>query len=245
MGRRAAPPSELQPGVPQPGAAVARALGIYLGQLYGWIKQGKVKNYKEDGYPNGKGVEVLLEEARAVWMTSKKKGPRAARTPGQQARVASKRAKRAGEPADLIPREKRLKPGTIISYEKGQPGHSDYARRPAFNVAQVVGSTGQITFLDDGNRRVHYTGMVIDDLVFTTQRLSYMMARGVARIERPHQVLGMVLLSFILEGNVELAQSLENWMLMEGLDVQVPEIMDVPEESADDETAVAVGADDD
>lgn len=243
MGRRAAPPSEMEPGVPQPGAAVARALGIYLGQLYGWIKQGKVKNFKADGYPNGKGVEVLLEEARAVWMTSKKKGPRAARTPGQEARASSRRAK--GEASTDAPRTKKLKAGTIISYEQGQPGHADYARRPTFNVAQVVGSTGQITFLDDGNHRTHYTGMVIDDLVFTTQRLSYMMARGVARIERPHAVLGMVLLSFILEDNIELAQSLENWMLMEGLEVQVPEIMDVPDEVADDEAAVAVGADDD
>jgi hypothetical protein len=109
----------------------------------------------------------------------------------------------------------------------------------------VVGSTGQITFLDDGNRRVHYSGMVIDDLVFTTQRLSYMMARGVAHIERPHAVLSMVLLSFVLEGKVDLAQSLEDWMTSEGLDVQVPEIMDVPEDTEDEETAVAVGAEDD
>ena len=229
---------------PQPGAQVARELGIYLGQLYGWVKKGTVKNYKEDGYPKGKGLMVDPVEAKLAWMSSKKKGPRAAKTPGQQAR-ASNRQPKSEYGGSEAPRSKKLKTGTIVSYEQGQPGHADYARRPTFNVAQVVGSTGQITFLDDGNRRVHYSGMVIDDLVFTTQRLSYMMARGVAHIERPHAVLSMVLLSFVLEGKVDLAQSLEDWMTSEGLDVQVPEIMDVPEDTEDEETAVAVGAEDD
>src|SRR5450756_665882 len=229
---------------PQPGAQVARDLGIYLGQLYGWVKKGTVKNYKVGGYPEGKGIEVDPVEAKLAWMSSKKKGPRAAKTPGQQARASSKQQKSEYGGSEA-PRSKKLKTGTIVSYEQGQPGHADYARRPTFNVAQVVGSTGQITFLDDGNRRVHYSGMVIDDLVFTTQRLSYMMARGVAHIERPHAVLGMVLLSFVMAGEVDLAQSLEDWMTSEGLDVQVPEIMDIPEDTDDEEGAQPSTGEDD
>jgi hypothetical protein len=223
----------------KPGAVVARELGIYLGQLYGWVKKGTVKNHKEDGYPNGKGLIVDPDEARAAWMASKKKGPRTPREP---------RAKGTGrgsrEPKAEAPRTKRLKAGTIVSYERGQSGTSYEAHRPQFTIAQVLGSTGKLTFLDDGNHRIHYSGALIDDKVFTTERLSYWMARGVVRIERPHHVLGMVLLSFVMEGKEDLAQSLEDWMEANELPVQVPEIMDLPDDEGDDESAVAVASED-
>lgn len=220
----------------EPGAKVARDLGIYLGQLYGWVKKGTVKNHKVDGYPNGKGLIVDPDEARAAWMASKKKGPRAPR----EKKIKGTNGREAPEPV----RTKRLKPGAIISYETGQSGTRYEASKPRFNIAQVLGSTGKVTFLDEGNHRVHYDGTLIDNLVFTTDRLAYWMARGVAKIERPIPVLGMVLLSFIMEGKVELAQSLEDWMEAEGLEVQVPEILDLPDEVDDDESAIAVASDD-
>jgi hypothetical protein len=223
------------------GAKVARDLGIYLGQLYGWVKKGTVKNHKEDGYPNGKGLIVDPDEARAAWMASKKKGPRAPREP----RAKGERGAGNGrQPKAEAPRTKRLKAGTIVSYEHGQSGSSYESHKPQFTIAQVLGSTGKLTFIDDGDHHIHYSGALIDNKVFTTERLSYWMARGVVRIERPHHVLGMVLLSFVMEGREDLAQSLEDWMEANELPVQVPEIMDLPDDEGDDEAAVAVASED-
>jgi hypothetical protein len=215
---------------PEPGAKVARDLGIYLGQLYGWVKRGLVKNYKEDGYPNGKGLLVDPNEAKVAWMGSKKKGPRAPRAP-REPKTTTRGA------TTEAPQAKKFKPGAIVSYEKGRGAGASEAGRPHYNVGQVLGSSGRLTFLDDGGRRVHYNGTQIDNVVFATERLSYWMARGVARIEHPVPVLGMVLLSFILDDKLELAKSLEEWMESEGLDVQIPEIMDLPTEDEDEDYA--------
>jgi len=224
-----------------PGAQVAKQLGIYLGQLYGWVKAGKVVNHKVGGYPEGKGVEVSLGEAKAAWMASKKKtGPRKAREP-RAPKVRNAEGQLVAEP----PR-RRLKTGQIVSYSS-QPTKAmfDQTRRPRFTVAQVLGSNGHLTYLDPGKHRVTYDGRVLDDVVFLTDRLSTMLSKGVARIEDPVLVLGMVLLSFVVEERLELAESLESWMIENGLDVHVPEIVDVGVATDDDEDTAAEEEDDD
>jgi hypothetical protein len=231
---------------PEAGAKVARDLGIYLGQLYGWVKKGTVKNYKPDGYPNGKGLMVDPDEARAAWMGSKKKGPRKAKGASEAPRTRRAKGAASGETGETTARTHKLAPGTIVSYAQGQPATDSYAHRPKYNIGQVVGTTGHVTFLDDGNHRVHYSGTVIDGIVFTTDRLSRMLARGIAHIERPTNVLGMVLLSFVATGKLELAQSLEDWMTGEGLEVVVPELLE-PDDDDEllEEASQPVGADDD
>ena len=168
-------------------------------------------------------------EAKIAWMNSKKKGPRAPRE--RKPREAAARG------APEAPRTKKFKPGAIVSYEKGRGAGTLVAGRPRYNVGQVLGSSGRLTFLDDGGHRVHYNGTQIDNIVFATEKLSYWMARGVARIEKPNAVLGMVLLTFVLDDKLELAKSLEEWMESEGLDVQIPEIMDLPSEEEDEDYA--------
>jgi len=233
----------------KPGAEVARELHIYLGQLYGWIKKGTLKNYKEDGYPNGKGVLVDPTEAKLVWMSSKRRGGSGPKAKGSSKASGgtSRRAKGTGvsSEASVGPRQRRLAAGTIVSYAEGQMASDHLAHRPKYNIGQVVGTTGRLTFLEDGTHRVHYNGVQIDTVVFPTDKLAHMLARGVAHIERPINVLGMVLLGFVAAGKTDLAQSLEDWMTSEGLEVIVPELLEVEDEDLLAEEAAQPVSDED
>jgi hypothetical protein len=206
-------------------------LNIYLGQIYGWVKKGEIKNYLEGGYPEGKGILVDPNEVKIALLSSKRKGPRG---PSKRKELdgGAVRRSRKGSNGEATPEpiSRRLPTGAIVSYSKGQGGGELIPKPPKFNVGQVIGSTGKLTFLDDGNHRRHYTGVLINNIVFTTERLGTMMARGIARIEHPVPLLGMILLAFVTEGRLELAQSLEDWMTNEGLDVMVPELLDVSDE---------------
>lgn len=203
---------------PRPAAEVAKELGIYLGQIYGYVKNGSVKNYKEGGYPHGKGLIVDIDEVRTAW-SGRKKGPRKSSSKSS----AHGRQAEAGE----APRKaKAPRTGTIISYSRGQNAAEHTPKVPKFNIGQVVGSVGTLTFLDDGERRRHYTGTIIGPNVFSTEGLARMLARGVAHIERPVNLLGMILLQFVTEGKVELAESLEAWMEENDIEVLIPELID-------------------
>jgi hypothetical protein len=233
---------------PEAGAKVAKDLGIYLGQLYGWVKAGKVKNYKEDGYPNGKGLLVDPNEARVAWMSSKKKGPR---SPKEKAPRGSSKAKATGSTDSLSASEvksRKLKAGTIVSMDTGRDGRlsvDSRSARPHYSLHQVLGQTHYLTYLDDGKHRKRYDGTEINNLVFYTDSLAKMLARGVARIERPAAVLGMVILSFILEDKIDLAKSLEEWMESEDLEVIVPEPLDDVVIEEDEVDTGATATDDD
>jgi hypothetical protein len=226
----------------KPGAQVAKELGIYLGQLYGWVKKGSVKNYKEDGYPNGKGLIVNPAEAKLAWMSSKKRGSRGPKGTGP-AHPRSKGGGAIGSEGGSR-HTRKMAAGTIVSYAQGQSSTDLYAHRPKYNIGQVVGTTGRLTFIEDGDHRTHYNGVQIDSVVFPTDHLAHMLARGVAHIERPINVLGMVLLSFVAAGKEELAQSLEDWMIAEGLEVIVPELLEPDDEDLLEETAQPVSDED-
>lgn len=232
----------------KPGAAVAHDLGIYLGQIYGYVKRGLVVNHKEGGYPEGKGLIVDPDEVKSAWMKSKKKrvddGSRKGPQPQHGPRIKGQKSK--DEAGDEVRRTKRRLPdGTIISYENGQMASVLDGKAPRYTLAQVIGTTGHLTFLDDSNRRRHYSGTVIDNVVYGTDRLSLMLAKGIAHVERPTSVLGMLILAFVMEDKVDLAESLENWMISEGLEVHVPELMDIASEPDDDLYSVAAAKEED
>lgn len=213
---------------PQPGSEVARELDIALARIYNYVKNGSVKNHKADGYPVGKGITVDIDEVRAAMGTKRARAPK----PG------SRKAKRvtAVAPdtgATIVVKTRKLKSGDIVSYERGRGAGTDAkspAAQPRYTVASVLAATSRLTFIDDGDHRRTYSGTQIDNSVFGTDRLSLMLAKGIARIEYPVPVLGMVILAFIAEEKIELAQSLEDWLIANDLPVQVPEIMDLDEE---------------
>lgn len=211
----------------QPGAKVARDLGIYLGQVYGYIKRGLVENHKVGGYPEGKGVEVEPEQVRAAWMQSKKKGPR---DPSKPRASKAKRVRNEDGTLEPAAKARRLPAGTIVSYERGRAANGHEAGKPRYTVAQVLAANGRLTFLDEGDKRRHYDGTQIDNIIYGTERLSTMLAKGVARIEHPVPLLGMILLSFVMEGKMELAASLEKWMEKNDVPVIVPELIDLDED---------------
>lgn len=223
----------------EPGAKVAKDLGIYLGQIYNYVKKGLVTNHKEDGYPTGKGLIVDPDEVKAAMGKSRRKGGGPGKGKSGYVRKADRVPKGEGEERRQV-KARRLPTGTIVSYEGGQLATTDrtHARPPHYNLATVLGTTGHLTYLDKGRRYVHYNGMQIDNVVFGTDRLSTMLARGVAHIEHPVNVLGMVLLAFVTEGKTELAKSLEGWLEENDLPVIIPEILSEPDdEDLEDEAA--------
>jgi hypothetical protein len=107
---------------PQPGSKVAKELGIYLGQIYSYVKKGTVVNHKEGGYPEGKGIEVDIEEVRAAM--SKGRGPRGSRTPkepkldadGQPKQKRMKRSREVDHPTRSF---KKLSPACPVDEDHG------------------------------------------------------------------------------------------------------------------------------
>jgi hypothetical protein len=219
---------------PEPGAVVAKAQGIYLGQIYAYIKKGLVVNHKVGGYPEGKGVEVDPDEVSAAMAHSRRKGGGPGKGKSGYVRKADRPARADTERPEPA-KTRKLKSGTIVSYDRGRAANGYNFQAPKFTVAQVIGANGRLTFMDDGDHRQSYGGVQIDNIVFSTDHLSLLMAKGAARIEHPVPVLGMVLLSFIMEGKVELAESLEGWLIANDVPVQIPEIIDTLDEAEDDE----------
>lgn len=239
---------------PEPGAKVAKDLNIYLGQIYGYIVKGTVKNHKADGkhvIPGGKGTLVDPDEVRAAMSSGRRKSTGPGKGKSSYVRKADRAARNDEAKPEPI-KARKLAAGTMVSYERGRTANGTTVGQPKYTVAQVLGSTGKLTYLDEGNRRRHYEGTQIDNVVFFTDRLSTMMARGVAKIEKPTAVLGMILLSFIMDDQLDTAKSLEAWMVKNDIDVVIPEVMDL-EDTDDDEaepvrglpTAIANGDDDD
>lgn len=236
MPKKAAEPAAIpQAGVPAPGSAVAKELGIALAVIYNYVKNGSVKNHKADGYPVGKGIEVDIAEVRKARGNKKTRAPKA----GSKPRAVKIKDPDSGETVTVSTKARKLQPGSMVSYERGRGAATDAhaaAARPRYSVSSVLAATGKLTFIDEGDKHRHYDGTQIDNTVFGTERLSMMLAKGVARIEHPVPVLGMVILALIVEEKIELAASLEQWMIANDLDVHIPEIMDLEE---DDYTPVA------
>lgn len=202
-----ATPSDIMPG-----AEVARELGIYLGQLYGWEKKGL--NIHHDPPANAKSKSktwVSLSEAQTHAANIKHKGPRATNADGTKA------AKGPRPKSVKVEKRAKVKAGDVVSWDRGRM--PDYDSK-GHSVAQVTGQTGRVIHLEGHSP----TGL--HHYVFTTESLAHRMAAGLVKLETPESVMGMVLLQWIRDGEEVLAQSLEDWMDANGVEVIVPELVE-------------------
>lgn len=197
---------ELATGL-RPGAEVARELGIYLGQIYGYIKSGKVTNHKPAGE---KGTLVDPEEVKAARDGGRRRGGKGGGAPREPKPEAAK---------------SRVKPGDIVSWDKGQMPGFDAKGHAVGQVTKVTART--VTMERPGVGSKYY---------FTQDRLGARMARDEVRLENPTGLLGMILLQWIRDDKIELAKSLEKWMDKHDIQVLIPELEEsgeIEEESAE------------
>jgi hypothetical protein len=225
---------------PEPGSKVAKDLGIYLGQIYGYLKKGTVTNHKVGGYPEGKGVEVDPDEVRAAMSSSRRRGGKGGGKPKTSARGQGGRTGSvAEEEAKARAREvkKGFKDGQLISYHRG----ASPARDLGHSINVVTSHYGnRITSLNEADR-YH---------AFATGTLREWVAKGVARLENPAGILGLVMFSWIADGKVDLAASLEEWMEAHDLPVSIPDPVVSEAEAAqavieEDDTSEELAGDDD
>lgn len=225
-------------GEPQPGAQVARDMGLALAQIYSLVKSGKVTNHKKDGYPIGKGLLVDPDEVTEARAGSRRKGTGPGKSQGKA--TPTRKELREGA-ADTIGgrRGPKLKDGDIVSYHRGATPSAGAvpAKSKGHEIGVVLGHNRYHTYLEGD--RYH---------VFTTQKLNELMGLGIAHVERPVPLLGMIMLQWIRDEKVELAESLETWMEANGLEVVIPETIVAEEESdsvAEPEPAEQLAGDDD
>lgn len=226
---------------PEPGAKVAKDLGIYLGQIYAYVKKGAVTNHKVGGYPDGKGIEVDPEEVKAAMASSRRRGGKGGGKPKGSAvrRSSSPTGSLAEEEAKRVAKATKagFKDGQLLSYHKGVTPGKDYGHA----VRVVAGKYGsKITYLSE-NDRYHS---------FATGTLREWIAKGVAHLESPEGILGLVMFSWISTGKVELAAGLEAWMEAHDLPVSIPDPILTDEVAGQvvedqDEDGVLAGEDDD
>lgn len=213
-----------------PGAEVARELGIYLGQLYGWEKKGL--NIHHEAPANAKSKSktwVSLSEAQTHAANIKHKGPRATNADGTRS------AKGPRPKSVKVEKRAKVKAGDIVSWDRGHM--PDYDSK-GHSVAQVTGQTGRI---------VHLEGQLSHgshNFVFTTESLAHRMAAGLVKLETPESVLGMVLLQWIRDSQDALAISLGEWADANGVEVVVPELVESLAEEVEYTEEEAVGDDD-
>lgn len=221
-----AAPSDIKPG-----AEVARELGIYLGQLYGWERKGLNIHHTAPANAKSKSKTwVSLSEAQAFAGTIKHKAPKHHADGTEVPKGPKAKSVKA-------PTRAKVKAGDIVSWDRGHvPGYDEKGH----SVAVVTGQTGRI---------VHLEGQLPlrggHNFVFTTESLAHRMAKGLVKLETPESVLGMVVLQWIRDAEDDLAISLASWADANGVDIIVPELI---ETSAEDiqysDEDVAVGDDD-
>lgn len=210
---------------PQPASEVAKALGIYLGQIYPMVEKGAVKNYKPDGKYNvegGKGLVVDIDEVRAAMSTGRKRGGKGSRGPKAGSK-AHARLDAAGAEGVRKARKEKLDTGQIVSYHGGVATGSgkDYGSK----MRVITGRYRSLTYLAGPGEGDHYH-------LFSTEKLRDLLAKGIAHLERPEGVLGMVIFHWLSEyaasdgsdaRKLKLAESLEKWLTANNLEVAIPE----------------------
>lgn len=206
---------------PEPGAKVAKDLGIYLGQIYAYIKKGTVTNHKVGGYPDGKGIEVDPEEVKVAMASSRRRGGKGGGKSKSTSRVHRSSGDSAAAESERAARKERLATGQLISYHKGV---TEYGGDKGHAIAVLTGKGGHLTHLSSEDR-YH---------LFTTEGLRNLLAKGIAKLERPEGILGLVMFHWIANDRTDLAIGLETWMESVGLEVSIPDPIVVDE----DDTAV-------
>lgn len=187
---------------PQPGAQVAKELGIYLGQIYSYIKAGKVVNHKVGGYPDGKGVEVDVDEVRNTMSDSRRRRksddsgePRQPRT---RTDGAPRRVKRSRDVDRPTYRHAQLTPMCPVDPDHGFMLPNDDERARKSGKVWMCTHQGH-----DGRPRATGVPTPATQFIFTDEE---------ARMPQPLGVLGRVMLEWIGSGHLDLASGLEKWM---------------------------------
>lgn len=191
---------------PIPGSQAAREAGVALAQIYNYIKSGKVKNHKVGGFPDGKGVEVDLEEVLAA-----KSSGRAPRKPKVDAE-GNPIVKATADGPKRMKRSKALR----------EVQHTPYARSSLRGVPRcpVNPDHGYLISNDAGKGEkmwlcTHQGHDVVPpiQLSFTHEEVNY-----------PPQVgmIGRVMLDWIGSGHVDLAEDMEKFLVQHNLPVWIP-----------------------
>jgi hypothetical protein len=197
---------------PESGSKVAKELGIYLGQIYGYIKRGTVVNYKDGGYPEGKGIEVDLEEVRAAMSRGRSRGPRAPKVTGEAGpggAVAVRRMKRSSKSIDRpVYRHSQLSPLCPVDPDHGNMISNEGAE------AKKNGRIWMCTHnAHDGRPRATGLPAPATQFTFTVEEVQY---------PQPVGPLGRMMLDWIDSGNLDLASDLETWCEDHGIEVWIP-----------------------
>lgn len=213
---------------PQPGSQVAKDLGLALAQIYNHIKAGRVKNYKADGYPNGKGIEVDPDEVKAA--IASMAGRRKSSSAPKRTKVDkdAQAAMHDALDAESEERKSRRKVGAgdgntvrLRRYERGayyvcpvNPSHGS-----TYQMERAKGQKGPAQYHcshqeHDGRLKSHPAGFApATQNVFTEEELS---------IPQPIGRLGAIMLEWIMAGRTDLSEGLEAWMTKQKLDVWIP-----------------------
>lgn len=216
------------------GSEAAKQTGLALAQIYNHIRAGRVKQHKADGWPEGKGVEVDIDELKSA-IANHSRTPRASK--GPKAPREGKTSRKAREEAfhealENESEEKRAKRAAARAHDDG--GNTVRVRRyerNAFVACPVNPNHGSMYKMDrgsakgpdkyhcahqqhDGRPKNHPAGFAPQTQnVFTADELN---------IPSPIGQLGEIMLGWISAGRTDLAESLESWMTKNKLDVWIP-----------------------
>lgn len=223
-----------------PGSVAAKECGLALAQIYNYIRTGKVTNHKKDGWPTGKGIEVVLDEVRAAQASTGRK-PRAAKGSAksnggsgkvsrkarhddevamhealddeEQERRARKRASGSeGNTVRLVRRDRSTKyPPCPVD-----PAHGELALVTREGAKVKAGAIRLQCWhqAHDGRLRSNPAGFApATQSVFTEEE---------ANTPQPAGRLGVIMLEWIVAGRTDLSEGLESWMNKNKLPVWIP-----------------------
>lgn len=220
------------------GSEAAKETGLALAQIYNHIRAGRVKNHLKGGWPEGKGVEVDMDELRAAIASSGRRPKGSGKASGGGASVGRRKATKADTEAmhDALDEEEAQRRARkrasgedgntvrLVRRDRSQrypvcpvnPSHGELA--PAERDAKA--KKGDAPKLQcwhqehDGRPRNHPAGLAVaTQFVFTEEE---------AQIAQPSGTLGVVMLNWIASGRVDLAESLEKWMEKNSIEVWIP-----------------------
>lgn len=219
-----------------PGSVAAKEAGLALAQIYNYIRKGLVKNHKADGWPTGKGVEVVLAEVIAARDSTARKprAPKGSKASGAGGRVSRKARHEEEvtmhEALDEEERERRARKrssgdeGNSVRLTRADRSASKYPPCPIFpehgNVSPTDMKKGQSPKYHcwhqshDGRPRTHPGGFApATQSTFTQTELE---------MPQPAGRLGVLMLEWIIAGRTDLSESLEAWCVKNKLPVWIP-----------------------
>ncbi len=163
--------------------AFAKELNIKPQQIYNWIKAKKLSTYSDGTFHS----YVVDSEVRKLVNVAARKPARAPIVKG-----GAKTLNKTGD----SPRMPPLQTGTVVSYGYNR-------EKKVKNVAQVV---------EDGEMLTRLKDLDENEAIFMNSSLRSLVAEKKMRIESPGKLLSLIVTQWRLEGQFDLADSLEEWI---------------------------------